>query len=63
MLVYINNGILFMKPEFWTQSPNSWNSMCQILPLASICQIKRHAEGHRMEIYYKARDTPWEEEE
>jgi hypothetical protein len=33
-----------LKPEFWTQGPNSWDSTCQVQP-HSKSQIKRHGEG------------------
>jgi hypothetical protein len=33
-----------LKPEFWTQGPNCWNSTCQVWPLAPKCQIKRHSK-------------------
>jgi hypothetical protein len=34
-----------VKPEFWTQGSNSWDSICQVWPLALKCQIKKHGEG------------------
>jgi hypothetical protein len=35
-------------------SPKSWASTCVVWPLALICQIRRHDEGQRKEIYYMA---------
>jgi hypothetical protein len=49
--------------EFCTQGPKSWDSTCQICPLAPIHQKKRHNEGQRKEIYCTAQVTPWEEAE
>jgi hypothetical protein len=43
---------VLLKLEFWKAGPNSWVSICQVLPLALTCQIMRHGEGQRKEIYY-----------
>jgi hypothetical protein len=36
---------LDMKPEFWTQGPNSWDPTCQVRPPTPVHQIKRPGEG------------------
>jgi hypothetical protein len=37
--------MLVLKLEFWTQGPNSWDSICWVQPPTPKCQIKRHGEG------------------
>jgi hypothetical protein len=49
--------LIIVKLEFWTPSSNSWYSSHQVQPLALICQIKKHGEGQRKEIYYMAQNT------
>jgi hypothetical protein len=39
-----------MKLEFWTQGPNSWDSVCQVWPPAPKRQIKRHGEGRERRL-------------
>jgi hypothetical protein len=36
---------MWLKPEFWTPGPNSWDSTCQIQPLTHIWQVKKHGES------------------
>jgi hypothetical protein len=38
------------KLEFWTQSPNSWDSTCQVHPFTPKCTVKRHGEGRKRRI-------------
>jgi hypothetical protein len=42
---YLSHNVIKLKQEFWTQGPNSWDSICQVWPPAPKCQIKRHGEG------------------
>jgi hypothetical protein len=63
LLVDQTMSTLTLKPEFWTQGPNSWDSTCQVRTLAPICQVKRHGVRQRKEIYHMAQDMPWEEAE
>jgi hypothetical protein len=49
-------GNMTLKPEFWTPDSKSWDSTCQLWPLTPICQIKRHSEGQRKEVCYRAVD-------
>jgi hypothetical protein len=41
---------VLMKPEFWTQGPKSWDSICQVWPCIPKCQIKRHGEGRKRRL-------------
>jgi hypothetical protein len=52
-----------LKQEFWTPSPNSWDSTCQVHPFDHIYPIKRHDKGQRKEIYYKDGQMLWKEVE
>jgi hypothetical protein len=37
--------LFFLESLFWTQGPNSWDSIYQVWPPAPKCQIKRPGEG------------------
>jgi hypothetical protein len=41
-----------LKPEFWTQGPNSWASRSQVQPLSLIWQINRYGDRQRKETDY-----------
>jgi hypothetical protein len=43
--------------EVWTPGPNSWDSTYQVRPFACLCQLKKHSEGQKKEIYYRAQDA------
>jgi hypothetical protein len=36
---------LKVKVEFWTQDPNSWDSICQVRPPTPKRHVKRHSKG------------------
>jgi hypothetical protein len=51
---------IIMKPDFWTQGPNSLDSIYQVQPSTPKHQIRW---SQRKEIYYTAWDMVWEEAE